>query len=184
MKKYYYAYEERYKKIHKEGLLWFSKKPTPELIDWVEYFNIPLGNEICEVGCGEGRDALYLATQGYEITAVDISEEAIRKCKELAEERKVKVNWVVSDALYLREKIKRQFNWIYSVGTLHILVENEDRKKFLKTLYSLLKPKGKLLLISMGDGETERATDTKIAFELQERNHMWSEKTFRVASTS
>ncbi|MCQ4923612.1 class I SAM-dependent methyltransferase [Tissierella carlieri] len=184
MKKYYHAYEERYKKIHGEGLLWFSKEPTPELISWIEYYDISVDDEICEVGCGEGRDALYLAEQGYKITGVDISEEAIKKCEELSKERRVNVNWIVSDALQLNEKLKKHYDWIYSVGTLHMLVEDEDRKRFLNTINSLLNPKGKLLLISMGDGEIERKTEIETAFDLQERSHMKSGKTFEVASTS
>lgn len=184
MKKYYEAYEERYKKIHEKGLLWFSDEPTPELIDWIKYFKIPKSNGICEVGCGEGRDSLYLAEQGYEVTGIDISNEAIKKCKELAEKKKVNINWIVSDALNLKDKIDRQFDWIYSIGTLHMLVEQEDRKKFLESIYSILKPQGSFLLISMGDGETERATDTSTAFDLQERNHMKSGRKLEVAGTS
>lgn len=61
MKKYYFAYEDRYKQIHSEGLLWFQDKPTPELLEWIESNGILLGSNICEIGCGEGRDALYLS---------------------------------------------------------------------------------------------------------------------------
>ncbi|MBU5426289.1 class I SAM-dependent methyltransferase [Tissierella pigra] len=184
MKKYYQAYEQRYKKIHEEGLLWFSKEPTMELINWIQHYNIPINDDICEIGCGEGRDALYLAEQKYNITGVDISEEAIKKCKELSKERKVLAEWMVSDALDLREKLNRQFDWIYSIGTLHMLVEDEDRKEFLKTINSLLRPKGKFLLVSMGDGKIQRKTDVSAAFVLQERNHTLTGKTFKVASTS
>ncbi len=184
MKKYYNAYEERYKKIHEEGLLWASKNPTPELINWIDYYNISIDDDICEIGCGEGRDALYLAEHGYKLTGIDISEEAIRKCGELSKERKVHVNWIVSDALYLNKKLNRQYDWIYSVGTLHMLVEDKDRQQFLKTINSLLKPRGKFLLINMGNGEVERKSDVSKAFELQERNHTISGKTFEVAGTS
>ena len=184
MKKYYQAYEERYKKIHEEGLLWFSKEPTIELINWIQHYNIPINDNICEIGCGEGRDALYLAEQGYNITGIDISKEAIKKCKELSKEREVFVDWIASDALCLKESLNKQFDWIYSIGTLHMLVEDEDRKEFLKTIYSLLRPKGKCLLVSMGDGEIQRKTDVSTAFVLQERNHMLTGKTFKVASTS
>lgn len=184
MKKYYHAYDERYKKIHEEGLLWCSDQPTPEVMNWVEYYNIPLGEEICEIGCGEGRDALHLAEQGHKITGIDISRKAIKKCKELAKEREVDLEWIVSDALFLGEELNKSYDWIYSVGTLHMLVEDKDRKEFLRSIYSLLKPKGKFLLISMGDGETERSTDVSTAFELQERTHMLSGKTYKLPSTS
>lgn len=184
MGKYYNAYDNRYKRIHEDDLLWFSKDPTPELIEWIKHYNIPIKDEICEVGCGEGRDALFLAGQGYKITGIDISEEGIGKCKELSKERNLDIEWIVGDALHLGEKFYRNYNWIYSIGTLHMLVEDEDRKQFLKAIYSLLKPKGKFLLISMGDGETEKKSDISTAFELEKRTHMLSGKTYEVAGTS
>jgi len=46
---------------------------------------------------GEGRNAVYLAQNGFDVTGVDISEIAIEKCKKLAEERSTTVNAVVAD---------------------------------------------------------------------------------------
>jgi SAM-dependent methyltransferase len=46
---------------------------------------------------GEGRNAVYLAENGYAVTGVDISEVAIEKCRHLAEERGVEVRTVVAD---------------------------------------------------------------------------------------
>ena len=46
---------------------------------------------------GEGRNAVYLAQNGFDVTGVDISEVAIEKCKKLADESNTKVNTVVAD---------------------------------------------------------------------------------------
>ena len=46
---------------------------------------------------GEGRNAVYLAQNGFDVTGVDISEVAIEKCNKLAEERNTTVNAVVAD---------------------------------------------------------------------------------------
>ena len=46
---------------------------------------------------GEGRNAVYLAQNDFDVTGVDISEVAIEKCKRLAEERNTTVNAVVAD---------------------------------------------------------------------------------------
>ncbi|MCZ6677114.1 MAG: methyltransferase domain-containing protein [Candidatus Poribacteria bacterium] len=46
---------------------------------------------------GEGRNAVYLAQHGFDVTGVDISSIAIEKCKRLADERGVQVNTVVAD---------------------------------------------------------------------------------------
>ena len=46
---------------------------------------------------GEGRNAIYLAQNGFDVTGVDISEVAIEKCNKLAKERNTTVNAVVAD---------------------------------------------------------------------------------------
>ena len=46
---------------------------------------------------GEGRNAVYLARNGFDVTGVDISEVAIEKCNKLAKERNTTVNAVVAD---------------------------------------------------------------------------------------
>ena len=46
---------------------------------------------------GEGRNAVYLAQNSFDVTGVDISEVAIQKCNELAKERNTTVNAVVAD---------------------------------------------------------------------------------------
>ena len=46
---------------------------------------------------GEGRNAVYLAQNGFDVTGADISDVAIEKCNKLAEERNTTVNAVVAD---------------------------------------------------------------------------------------
>lgn len=183
-RKYYEAYDERYKKVHEKSLLWFSKEPTPQLLEWIESNSIPKEEKILEAGCGEGRDALYLAEQGYNITAIDVSSSAIEKCRELANSKGIHAEWIVTDALCADKLIGRRFKWIYSVATLHMLVDDTDRYKFLNSLYNLLESNGRLLLVNMGDGKNERRSDISTAFELQERNHMATGKKIMVAGTS
>lgn len=184
MKKYYFAYEDRYKQVHNEGLLWFSDKPTPELLEWVEFNSISIGSDICEIGCGEGRDALYLSGKGLNITAIDASESAIVKCKEIAARRDLKVNCIVADALFLDRYLKKQYKWVYSIAALHMLVNDEDRHMFLDSIYKILEPGGKALLVSKGNGVDEIKTDINTAFELHERNHMATGKKVLIAGTS
>ncbi len=89
------------KKVHSEGILWFSKNPTPDLLKWIEYYNISKQDKICEVGCGEGRDALYLEIKGYKVKGIDASESAINKCKELANKNLENVEFEVEEIINL-----------------------------------------------------------------------------------
>lgn len=184
MKKYYQAYDERYRVIHQKGLLWFSQRPSPELVQWLRYYNIPSGAHICDVGCGEGRDAIYAASLGYRVTALDISPRAIAKCRELAQARRLQVNWQVGDALELSSLLGRTFSWLYSVATLHMLTKTRDRGRFLQALWSVLEPGGKLLLVNKGDGRNRACTDPEQAFAEQKRWHQSSRTTVCIASTT
>ena len=58
--------------------------------------SLPAGRAL-DVATGTGRNALFLADQGYEIDAVDIADEALAIARERADERSVSVNWTRAD---------------------------------------------------------------------------------------
>ncbi len=57
---------------------------------------IPKGKVLC-IGDGEGRNGVFLATQGYQVTSVDSSKVGLAKAQELAAEKGVTLNTVVAD---------------------------------------------------------------------------------------
>ena len=57
---------------------------------------LPKGRILC-LGEGEGRNALFLAMAGYEVTAIDISEVGLEKIRKRAEEKNVKIQTVHAD---------------------------------------------------------------------------------------
>lgn len=50
-----------------------------------------------DLACGEGRNAIWLAEQGWSVTAVDFSDVAIERASKLAEGRNVDVEWLCAD---------------------------------------------------------------------------------------
>jgi SAM-dependent methyltransferase len=50
-----------------------------------------------DVGCGTGRDAIYLAKHGWQVTAVDFAGAAIAKARQRAAGESVQVQWVTGD---------------------------------------------------------------------------------------
>ena len=50
-----------------------------------------------DVGCGEGRNAVWLAEAGWDVTAVDFSDVGLAKGARLADSRGVFVKWVLAD---------------------------------------------------------------------------------------
>ena len=165
--KYYEAYEERYREAHKKGVSWASDVRTPIVLDTIRKYNISTGGSILEIGCGEGRDAKAVLNAGYDLTATDISAEAVAYCRKAMPEYADHFGILDclsgdSDAVY---------DYIYAVAVVHMLVLDEDRKSFYGFIYDHLKPKGLALVCSMGDGKTEIESDVTKAFEIQEREH-------------
>jgi len=78
---------------------------------------LPLGSAL-DLACGEGRNAIWLATQGWEVTAVDFSTVGIDKGRELA--GATAVNWVASDVTTYRPN--QQFDLVL-VFYLHLLAD-------------------------------------------------------------
>lgn len=74
---------------------------------------------VLDVGCGQGRDALYIARQGHRVVGVDISRNGIRDLISSANQEKLAVEGVVADiSAYTPEG---QFDVILIDRTLHML---------------------------------------------------------------
>lgn len=74
----------------------WSGRPNGRLV--AEVTGLAAGTAL-DVGCGEGADAIWLAQAGWAVTAIDISEVALRRAREAAEKAGVSVEWVSGDAL-------------------------------------------------------------------------------------
>ena len=178
MKKYYEAYEQRYKTIHEKGFGWFADTPTPIVFDVINRYDLPKNVKMPEIGCGEGRDAIPLLKRGYGLYATDISAEAVSYCKKLAPE--YEKNFAVLDCLNCAESAK--YGFIYAVAVVHMLLLDCDRAGFYRFIKDHLTDDGIALICSMGDGVTEKTTDINDAFKLQERDHPSGK--IKVAGTS
>ncbi len=80
--------------------------------------------KVLDIGCGEGKDAVYFAKKGYKVSAFDITESGIRKTKALAQKEGVEIDAFVADINDMN--INDEFDIIYSTGTIQYL--EEDKK--------------------------------------------------------
>ena len=71
-----------------------NRKPSALLTEWLD--GRPPGRAL-DLACGTGRNALYLAEKGYDVTAVDISPRAIQLAETMAREKGLKISWLVAD---------------------------------------------------------------------------------------
>ncbi|MEN6614298.1 MAG: methyltransferase domain-containing protein [Armatimonadota bacterium] len=97
------------------------------------------GATILDIGCGDGRNALYLAEQGFAVTAVDISEAATDAVQRFAQARDVMLTTEVLDMRsYMPNTL---FDFIIAEGCLH-LVEREYWSPLVDRLKEATAPGG------------------------------------------
>jgi SAM-dependent methyltransferase len=79
----------------RDGAMW-SGRPNGRLV--AEVVGLTPGRAL-DVGCGEGADAIWLAQHGWSVTAIDVSEVAIRRAREASHRADGSVEWICGDVL-------------------------------------------------------------------------------------
>jgi tellurite methyltransferase len=75
--------------------------------------------KLLDICCGEGKDAVFLARCGYNVSAFDISDAGLDKVKRLAEKANVHVN--VFKANIRDYRLDSEYDILYSSGALHYI---------------------------------------------------------------
>jgi SAM-dependent methyltransferase len=134
---------------------WHSDEPDQELLDLIENKEMK-PHLVLDVGCGAGTDAIYLAAIGCDVTAIDISHEAIKIARQRAVRERVKVNFIADNFMEF-DFSDRSFDFINDRGCFHH-ISPRDRHKFAVRINDLLKNNGFYFLRCWSDKaeETER----------------------------
>ncbi len=85
---------KRWDELYKETECVWGLEPDWELKAFLK--TIPKGKAL-DLGIGEGRNAFYLARNGFEVEGLDISQEAVKKCNDLAAKYGLPVQAHVAD---------------------------------------------------------------------------------------
>ena len=116
-------FRTQYEKCYAGEDYYWGLEPAPFLNDLLEVASKSATDvKVLDIGCGEGKDAVYMAEHGCKVTAFDITESGIRKTKLLADKRGVKVNAFVADINDFN--IDEKFDIIYSTGTIQYLFDD------------------------------------------------------------
>ena len=83
---------------------------------------------LLDIGCGEGKDAVFFAKNGYMVSAFDIADAGLEKAKRLADYHKADINVFKADALDFR--LHNTFDIIFSSGVLHYIPEASRKDIF------------------------------------------------------
>lgn len=137
--------KEIFEKIYeKPGAVWTSSKPHPELVELIDSKKIDPCKTL-EIGCGEGRDLIYLAKQGFDVLGIDLSKKAINYVKKNLKKAGVLAKFISMDLREL-EKLNEKFDFVLEYAVMHH-IRFEDREKYVKNVNNLLNDKGYYLSV-------------------------------------
>jgi SAM-dependent methyltransferase len=97
-----------------------------------------------DVACGEGRNAVWLAEQGWRVTGVDFSDVALEKARRLAAARGVEGEWVAADLLAYRPE-ELAFDLVV---LFYLQVPEAERRAVVRAAAGAVAPGGVFLLIA------------------------------------
>lgn len=127
-------------RFSRPGLL-FGEQPNRFLER--EASRLPSHARVLSVADGEGRNALYLASLGHQVTAFDISPVAVAKARALAEQRELQVDWHVSSADDWDWNGPR---WDAVVAVFVQFADPAMRRRMFAGMWKALEPGGLLLV--------------------------------------
>lgn len=128
-------YDERYAR---PGYYW-GKTPSQTCYRLLQVMPPDRSLRLLDIGCGEGRNAVFFARNGYHVTAFDTSPGGIAKTKQLADDAGVPIKAFVADINEFH--LTESFDVLFSTGVLHY-VPTERRKNLFANYRSFTRPGG------------------------------------------
>jgi SAM-dependent methyltransferase len=125
---------------------------NPNLALTVEVAGAAPGRAL-EVGCGEGADAVWLATEGWTVTALDPSGVALARARTAAEAAGADVTWLQGGLL----DVDLPEGGFDLVSVFYPALDLEDRP--VARLAALVAPGGTLLVVHHAEVDRERAIE-------------------------
>ena len=148
------------KKI-KSAEMWDQRFDSPEYLYGTEPNDflksnsklIPTGKVLC-IGEGEGRNSVFLAKQGYKVTAIDYSLTGLKKTEKLTKENQVEVELIHAD---ITEYNLEQNTW-QGIVSIFCHIDKVSREKVHKNCVNALAENGVFLLEGYSHNQLKYAT--------------------------
>jgi 2-polyprenyl-3-methyl-5-hydroxy-6-metoxy-1,4-benzoquinol methylase len=124
-------------------VFWADLEPSPYLLEWLDKCSSLQNKKAIAIGCGVGDDAEAMSVAGYEVTAFDISPEAIKLCKNRYPNSKV--NYLVENLFNYPKEWAESFDLVYECNTIQVL-PGKYRIQARNAIFSLMAKDAHLLV--------------------------------------
>lgn len=120
---------------------WDIGEATPIFKNWSNTISNKSNINICIPGCGRGYDALYLASQGFNVYAFDFSSQAINYLRIQANEKNIKLNIFCEDFFNIKSEYIGFFDYVLEY-TFYCAIAPNRRLEYINLCHKILKSKG------------------------------------------
>jgi len=131
------AWNERYRS---KDLVWGA---APNAFVAENFSDRPAAGRALDLGCGEGRNAIWLAKRGWRVTAIDLSDVAIDRARDLAAREGVEVDWVCADLT----KVELERDAFAVAVVSYLQIPTDERRHVVRSVGAALAPGGRLFMI-------------------------------------
>jgi SAM-dependent methyltransferase len=133
------------------GIPWANMSAHPSFSEWLKGADLEgSGKSALVVGCGMGDDAIELESRGFQVTAFDVSETAIRYCNGRFPESNV--SFIQADLLKEQPDWDRKFDFVLEIFTVQALPPKYE-DELVHNISGFVAPGGHLLVIAEVSGE-------------------------------
>ena len=131
------------------SLPWYNKDLDNDLKEHLRTMTMAKGR-LLDLGTGPATQAIELSKLGFQVTATDISENAITRAKSMSKD----IEFIVDDIL--ESKLKDDsFDYIFDRGCFHVL-EPSSRQRYVNQISRILRDGGLLFLKTFSTKEPSR----------------------------
>ncbi len=126
-----------------KSIPFFQDIPDEELVAYCDRKVFSIGKAL-DIGCGNGRNSRYLASKGFYVSGIDISEKSINWAKELSGQYRDKLNFqCISLFEYVMDR--KSFDFVMDSGCFHH-IKPHRREQYLSNIQNCLKDDGYFLM--------------------------------------
>jgi SAM-dependent methyltransferase len=129
---------EAYAKLEFAGTYYLAYRDLPAI--FAEHVR---GKEALDFGCGTGRSTRFLRDQSFHVTGVDISEDMIRKARQVSPDGDYRL---IEDGDF-RQFQRGAYDLVLAAFTFDNIATEEKKVRLFQVLGDLLKPGGRIVMV-------------------------------------
>jgi SAM-dependent methyltransferase len=118
----------------------FVEHPDESLHQWINGGKVS-GDRAFDLGCGNARNSIFLAQNGFQVDGIDFSQTALDWGLERAKESSVQIN-LVCNSIFDFAPIAGQYDLVYDSGCFHHIAPHR-RKHYCEIVSRMMKPGGR-----------------------------------------